>query len=188
MERRERIDRLVQERIDQAMQRDLPRLLINLFYYNAVDAWPIWISRSRSDLPRDVEVAEALDKSTDCSVALVRFKGTDFTFAKRKVGEDPLESYEYSYWSYEISAFDQLVFAVEVSDHWEGGKPRLKAITAYIPGPWEEHFLLLKAQCDERTREAAAKTTDEERKENRRKEQERLARFGLEDPDGSSGT
>lgn len=176
-------ERLIKERIDQAIQRELPQLLINFYYYNNVDVWPIWKQSHPEDVPVIVESVKDIENSLDRKITEVRLNDKLLVFKKFKVGQDPIEIYEHEYWMYEIVSEGRPVLGVEVKNHWAGGKPKLKEVTAYIPGAWEQWFKDLKAECDVLTKQRAETGTAEKRQKKQQHLKERLARFGLDDTD-----
>lgn len=160
-----RAEQLIKERISQATQRELPQLLINFFYYNNAT----------------VADAKEIESSPDQRITKVVRNTTTLVFKKLKVSEDPVGTYKYDYWAYEVISEGQLVFGIEVKNHWAGGKPELKEITAYIPGAWEEQLKKLKAECDALTRQSAEIATAEKRQKKQRQKKDRLARFGFDE-------
>ena len=158
-------ERLIKERIAQAIQRELPQLLINFFHYN--DA--------------TVEGAKEIEQSLNQRITEVSRGGNIFVFKKLKLSEDPAESYEYDYWAYEVLNEGRVVFGIEVKNRWSGGKPELKEITAYVPGTWEEQLREIKAECDTLARQAARTGTEEKRKKKQQQLEDRKTRFGLDD-------
>ena len=185
-----RLERLIEQRIKQAMERDLPRLLINLFHYNYVDSWPRWEQTDPPSIPRAVKSTKELERTLERDTTEVLFDGTTFVFKRFKVSEDPVEGYTYQYWAYEVLVKDRIVLGLIVNDHWAGGKPKLKEVNAYVPGVWEQTFKALKTECEELARKKAAEATAEKRKRNRpelkqqlrkQKIKEQLDRFGLDE-------
>lgn len=158
-------ERLIKARIAQAIQRELPQLLINFFHYN--DA--------------TVEGAKEIEDSPNQRITKINRGGKTFVFKKSKLSEDPIESYEYNCWAYEVLNDGELVFGIEVKNRWSGSKPELKEITAYVPGAWEEQFREMKAELDALTRQSAKVATEEKRKKKQQQMKERKARFGLDD-------
>ena len=129
-------------------------------------------------------------EQTDTRVSTqVIYDDTKFLFTRVKLGEDSVESgeYKYSYWAYKVLLNTCVVFGIEAMHHWAGGKPELKEVTDYVPGPWEDVFQNLKAASEELARRQASEATAERRKTNaeRRKEDEefKLDRFGLNPED-----
>jgi len=184
------VERLIEQRIKQAMGRDLPRLLINLFHYNYVDSWPHWERTDPTSIPGGVKSTKELERTLERVTTEVLFDGTTFVFKRFKVGEDPVESYTYQYWAYEVLVSDRIVLGLVVNDHWAGEKPKLKEVTAYVPGEWEQTFKALKTECEELARKKAAEATAEKRKRNppelkeqlrKQKIKEQLDRFGLDE-------
>lgn len=176
------IDQRIKQRIQSAMERGLPRLLVNLFHYNHVESWPHW---PKSNIPEGVVSAINLEQTDTRVSTQVIYDDTRFLFTRVKLGEDSVESgeYKYSYWAYELLLNNRVVFGIEAMHHWAGGKPEFKEVTAYVPGPWEEVFQKLKSASEDLARLQASKATAERRKTNaeRRKEEEKLQgdRFGL---------
>jgi hypothetical protein len=176
------IDRRIKHRIQSAMERGLPRLLINLFHHNNVESWPHW---PQSNIPEGVVSAIELERTVARVSTEIVYDDTKLLFTRFKIGEDSVEcgDYKYSYWAYEILLNDRVVFGIEAMHHWAGGKPEFKEVTAYVPGAWEETFQKLKSASEELARIQASKATAERRKTNagRRKEEEKLQldRFGL---------
>ena len=184
------VERLIEQRIKQAMERDLPRLLINLFHYNIVDSWPRWERTDPASIPGGVKSAKELERNLERAATEVLFDGTTFVFKRFRVGEDPVERYTYQYWAYEVLINDRVVLGLVVNDHWAGGKPKLKEVTAYVPGEWEQTFTALKTECEELARKKATEATAEKRKRNppelkeqlrKQKLKEQLDRFGLDE-------
>ena len=179
-------DRQIDQRIQSAKERGLPRLLVNLFHYNHVESWPYW---PKSDIPEGVVSAIKLEQTNTRVSTQVIYDDTKFLFTRVKLGEDSVESgeYKYSYWAYKVLLNTCVVFGIEAMHHWAGGKPELKEVTDYVPGPWEDVFQNLKAASEELARRQASEATAERRKTNaeRRKEDEefKLDRFGLNPED-----
>lgn len=128
------VEGLVEQRIKQATERDLPRLLINLFYYNYVESWPQWGKTHPTSIPRRVNSAKEIERTSERVTTEVLFGETTFVFKRFKVGEDPVESYKYQYWAYEVLLNDRVVFGLVVNDHWAGGKPELRGGYCLRPG------------------------------------------------------
>lgn len=183
----EEIEDLIAERKSQAEKCGLPALLINLYYYNTVDAWPLWIISHPKDVPGDVTEAKTLVDELATKLTEIEFRGHTFRFKKEKLREDSTENYEYSYWAYEIFSNDKQVFGIEVKEHWAGGKPELTEITGYIPGSWEEDFLKMKRQSEEIASQNARTRTTKIQEERKSEENERLRRFGLDEDKGFRG-
>jgi hypothetical protein len=186
------VERLIEQRIQQAMQRDLPRLLINFFCYSHAESWPHWAQTNPGSIPLGVKNAKELERTSERITTEVLFGDTTFVFQRFKIGEDSVESdsYTYQYWTYELLVNDRVVLGTEIKDHWAGGKPALKEVTAYVPGGWENTFKALKSECEELARKTAAEATAERRRRNppelkeklrQQKIKERLDRFGLDE-------
>lgn len=176
-----RVEQLIKARINQATQHGLPRLLISLYYYNYIDAWPQWKGSHPEDVPFGVDNAREIEHALNRRVTEVSFQGKTLVFQKFKVSEDPIETYNYEYWAYEILCEGRVVLGIEAKHHWTGGAPEFKEITGYVPGAWEQHLNELKLQCDVLARQRAEKTTAEKRQRKQLQVKERLARFGLDD-------
>lgn len=187
-----RVEQLIEQRIQQAMERDLPRLLINFFYYNHAESWAHWAQTNPGSIPLGVKSAKELERTSEHITTEVLFGDTTFVFKRFKIGEDSVESesYTYQYWTYEVLVNDRVVLGIEIKDHWAGGKPELKEVTAYVPGAWESTFKALKSECEELARKNAAEATAERRRRNppelkeklrQQKIKERLDRFGLDE-------
>ena len=187
-----RVERLIEGRMQQAMERDLPRLLINFFYYNDAGLWPRWAQTSPGSIPQGVKSAKELERTSERITIEVLFGDTTFVFRRFKIGEDSVEreSYTYQYWTYEVLVNDRVMLGLEIKDHWAGGKPELKEVTAYVPGAWENTFRALKSQCEELTGKNAAEATAERRRQNppelkeklrQQKIKEQLDRFDLDE-------
>ncbi len=157
-------ERLIKERVDQAIQRALPQLLINFFHYNNAT----------------VQGAKEIENSPNQRITEVNLASKALVFRKFKVREDPIETYKHDYWAYELMSDGRLVFGIEVKNHWAGGKPELKEITAYVPGTWEEQFKEIKAKCDALTEQHAKVATAEKRQKKQQQLKDRMARFGLD--------
>jgi len=181
------MDKRISQRIQTAMERGLPRLLINLFHYNHVESWPNW---PKSNIPEGVVSAINIGQAETGVSTQVVYDDSQFLFTRVKRGEDSVQSgeYKYSYWAYELLFNNRVVFGIDAMHHWAGGKPEFKEVTAYVPGPWEEVFQKLKSASEELARLQASEATAEHRKTNteRRNEKEKLQldRFGL-NPDAT---